>query len=175
MMTLVIGGAASGKSEYAENLILRTRESHRIYLATMQPYDRECQVRIQRHRAMRAEKGFETLERYTDLAGVSVPVDSVVLLECMSNLCANELYDPWGAGDRAADAILKGVDHLAAACGQLIVVSNEVFSGGSRYAGDTLRYLRLLGQVNCALAERADNVCEVTCGLPVYHKGREPD
>ena len=93
MMTLVIGGAASGKSEYAENLILRTRESHRIYLATMQPYDRECQVRIQRHRAMRAEKGFETLERYTDLAGVSVPVDSVVLLECMSNLHASVKSD----------------------------------------------------------------------------------
>ena len=175
MLTLVIGGAASGKSEYAEDLILRTRETRRIYLATMQPFDGECLRRIRRHRAMRAEKGFETLERYTDLAGAPVPSGSAVLLECMSNLCANELYAPEGAGNRAAEAVLSGIDRLAAMCGQMVVVSNEVFSGGSQYAGDTLRYLRLLGEVNCALAKRADNVCEVTCGLPVYHKGREPD
>ena len=172
MMTLVIGGAASGKSEYAENLILRTRESHRIYLATMQPYDRECQVRIQRHRAMRAEKGFETLERYTDLAGVSVPVDSVVLLECMSNLVANEMFSPQGAGEQALAAILAGVERLEAQASQLIVVSNDLGADGAgQYDGGTRRYLAVLGQVNRALACRAQAVCEVVCGIPLYHKG----
>ena len=68
MFTLVIGGAASGKSEYAESRVVRLPE-RRIYLATMRPWDQECRARIARHRRLRQDKGFETLERYTDLAG----------------------------------------------------------------------------------------------------------
>ena len=45
------------------------------------------------------------------------------------------------------------------------------FSGGSAYAGDTGTYLRVLAAANRALAERADAVCEVACGLPRYYKG----
>ena len=50
---------------------------------------------------------------------------------------------------------------------------NEVFSGGADYVGDTGQYLRALAQVNNAFATRADNVCRVVCGLPVYYKGGE--
>ena len=174
MMTVVIGGAASGKSEYAEGLVLASACAKRIYIATMEPFDGECLARIEKHRRMRAEKRFETVECYTNLASVTVPPDSVVLLECMSNLCANEMYSPHGRGDRAAEVILRGVEHLKEQCGDLVVVSNEVFSGGSSYQGDTLRYLRLLGRVNRHLAAMADNVCEVACGIPVYYKGKEP-
>lgn len=174
MMTLVIGGSASGKSEYAEGLVLRSSASPRIYIATMQPFDEESRLRIRRHRLMRAEKQFETLECYTGLATVTVPKGSVVLLECMSNLCANEMYSPDGSGDQAIEAILSGVAHLKEQCEDLIIVSNEVFSGGSHYEGDTLRYLELLGSVNCRLAALAERVCEVVCGVPVYHKGEEP-
>ena len=63
MFTLVIGGAASGKSEYAESLLLG-RPGPRYYLATMEPAaDGECRARIERHRALRAGKGFATIER----------------------------------------------------------------------------------------------------------------
>ena len=58
------------------------------------------------------------------------------------------------------------------ACGEaLVVVTGEVFSGGSAYAGDTGTYLRVLAAANRALAARADAVCEVACGLPRYYKG----
>ena len=174
MMTLVIGGAASGKSEYAERLVLASAYERRIYIATMEPFDGECLARIEKHRRMRAEKRFETVECYTNLASVTVPPDSVVLLECVGNLCANEMYSPRGSGDRAAETIREGVERLKSQCGDLVVVSNEVFSGGSRYEGDTLRYLKLLGRVNRRLAAMADNVCEVACGIPVYYKGKEP-
>ena len=95
------------------------------------------------------------------------------LLEDLGNLTANELYDPAGAGDAAAEHILQGLDSLAAQCENLIVVSNEVFSGGADYAGDTDRYLLALAQVNNALAARADAVVRVVCGVPVYYKGVE--
>ena len=145
MLTLVIGGAASGKSAYAESLVLKTGLP-RYYLATMQVWDAECAARVEKHRKMRAEKQFETLECPLHLDHLALPGRGTVLLEDLGN---------------------------AAGCSDLIVVSNEVFSGGADYVGDTGQYLRALAQVNNAFAARADNVCRVVCGLPVYYKGGE--
>ena len=107
------------------------------------------------------------------LETVHLPRRGTALLEDLGNLTANELYDPAGAGDAAAEHILQGLDALAAQCENLIVVSNEVFSGGADYAGDTDRYLLALARVNNALAARADAVVRVVCGIPVYYKGVE--
>ena len=170
MLTLVVGGAASGKSAYAERLVLQTALP-RYYLATMQVWDAECAARVEKHRRMRAEKQFETLECPLHLGTVHLPARGTALLEDLGNLTANELYDPAGAGVAAASAILDGLDKLAAQCEHLVVVSNEVFSGGADYAGDTDRYLKALAQVNNALAARADAVVRVVCGIPVYYKG----
>lgn len=174
MFTLVIGGAASGKSAYAEDLILRAGALPRTYIATMEPFDDECRTRIARHRALRAQKNFETVECYTNLERLCMPNRGAVLLECMSNLVANELYSPWGAGADAEAAILRGIDALLPQCRELVVVSNEVFSGGCHYEGDTIRYLRVLAAVNRALATRADRVAEIVCGQAVYYKGKGP-
>lgn len=170
MLTLVIGGAASGKSEYAESLVLNAT-CPRHYLATMQVWDAECAARVEKHRKMRAAKQFETIECPLHLEAVQLPARGTVLLEDLGNLVANELYDPAGAGDAATAAILHGLEALAAQCETLIVVSNEVFSGGADYAGDTDRYLKALAQTNNALAARADAVVRVVCGIPVYYKG----
>lgn len=171
MFTLVIGGAASGKSAYAEELILKCGKKCRIYIATMEPFDEECRQRIQKHRIQRQEKAFETIECYTDLSSVHLSEKGAVLLECMSNLAANERYSPKGAGENAYTAILKGVDALLRQCEDLVIVSNDVFGGGSQYEGDTLAYLKLLADINRALAAKADAVCEVVCGASVYDKG----
>ena len=82
------------------------------------------------------------------------------------------LFSPNGAGSaEAAEAsILAGVDKILSTCARLVIVTGEVFSGGNQYAGDTDTYLRLLARVNRALAARADEVCEVVCGLPVWYK-----
>lgn len=172
MMTLVIGGAASGKSEFAEGLVLNAGNLPRYYIATMQPFDDECRARIRRHREMRAKKQFTTVECFVNLEQVTLPEKGVVLLECMSNLAANELYSPDGAGDDAVESIQRGIGHLKSQCKELVIVSNEVFSGGSNYEGDTLRYLRVLAEVNRMLAKEADTVYEVVCGVPVCHKGK---
>lgn len=175
MFTLIVGGAASGKSEYAENLILRTGFLPRYYVATMEPFDAESRARIARHRVLRAQKQFETIECPVALSRVCLPVRGAVLLECMSNLAANELYSPAGAGreQAALAAVVDGVESLRRQCEALVVVTNEVFSAGNAYADDTGTYLRLLAAANQALAVRADAVCEVVCGLPRYYKGEE--
>lgn len=175
MFTLVIGGAASGKSEYAEGLILAAPHKPRYYIATMEPFGPEGQARIARHRELRRGKGFETVERYTDLAALTLPRRGAVLLECLGNLTANELYSPGGAGtvEGAVSAVAGGVEALLPQCAALVVVGNEVCSGGRNYAGDTDSYLRALAAVNRLLAQRADRVCEVVCGIPFWHKGAE--
>ena len=86
------------------------------------------------------------------------------------------LYRPDGSclpPKQAAEKMLAGIEAIAAQCNHLIIVSNEVFSGGADYAGETDLYLQALAMVNNAVAAQADAVCRVVCGLPVYYKGGE--
>ena len=157
MFTLVIGGAASGKSEYAEARAL-SLPGKRVYLATMRPSDGECLARIEKHRLRRGD--FETVEQYIDLDSAPIPAGANILLECVGNLLANEVYEPNGGG---SDAVLHGINTLLSWCRHLTVVTNEVCSGGADYDESTL--------VNRALAAQADSVVEVVCGLPHFWKG----
>ena len=79
MLTLVLGGAASGKSEYAESLVLKTALP-RYYLATMQVWDAECAARVEKHRQMRAKKQFETVECPLHLDAVRLHARGTALL-----------------------------------------------------------------------------------------------
>ena len=100
MLHIVYGGSASGKSSYAESFALSLQGDGRLlYIATMYPYkwgkaeiDSETMQRINRHRAMRADKGFDTVECYRHVEHIVAKRQDVLLLECMSNLLANEMY-----------------------------------------------------------------------------------
>ena len=170
MLTLVIGGSASGKSAFAERLAVQSGLP-RFYVATMRVWDAESERRVARHRDMRREKRFDTLECPIGLDRLILPARGTVLLEDMGNLVANELYDADGAGRDAAETAVRGVERLHRQYAHLIVVSNEVFRGGADYAGDTARYLLALARANNAVAARADHVCRVVCGLPRWVKG----
>lgn len=169
MLHLVTGGSGSGKSAFAEQQVMSLGEERkRVYIATMYPGDDpENQKRISRHRAMRAPKNFETVEIYNHLGTVVVPRDSVCLLECMSNLVANEMYLPEGAGIHTVNAVLEGIDRLQYLTSDLVIVTNEVFSDGNIYDEKTSMYLEFLGIVNQEIASRADLVTEVVYGIPV--------
>ncbi len=214
MLLLVIGGSASGKSEYAEaRAVAAARKAEntelcmadasektgsaaargkKYYIAAMKPFGEEAQKRIARHHALRAGKGFETLERYTDLAGLSRErpdlAGQTVLVECLSNLTANEMFEPDGAGTAGAEeAILFGIHSLSKLAENLIVVTADVFGEGRMPGTDvpgegrtpgaeesadlTDRYIRVLGSINARLAQMADEVVEVVYSIPVKQKG----
>ena len=171
MFTLVIGGSASGKSEYAEQLVTSSGVFPCYYIATMQPFGEEGQTRIRRHRALRAQKRFETVERYTGLSGLTLPQPGAALLECIGNLTANELFSESGAGEQTVPAVVNGVEGLIRSTKELVVVTNDVFSDGVVYVPSTENYRVKLAEINRALAARADRVVEVVCGLPLYLKG----
>lgn len=173
MRILLTGGSACGKSTFAEEMASRL-PSPRYYIATMRPYDDECRIRIARHQAARAEKGFITVERDVDLASLRLPARGTALLECMCNLAANEMFDADGNLRDAYDDILTGVCALGEQCGTLIVVTNDVGSDGGGYGDATSRYVEALGRLNCALAGRFECVCELVCGIPLALKGELP-
>lgn len=170
MMHLVTGGSGSGKSAYAEEQILKAPEKRRIYIATMLPFGEEGRLRVQRHRRMRRDKGFETVECYTNLSGLEIPEGCAVLLECVSNLTANEMYQEEGAGEKTFQAVTEGIRSLKKQAGTFVAVTNEVFSDGISYDASTMKYMETLGRINRELVKEADRATEVVYGIPVSIK-----
>ena len=187
MMELVTGGSGSGKSAYAEETLCRLdssldrgqgketgtqQDGQRYYIATMPPWDKETEKKIERHRAMRSGRGFHTLEWYTDFEERLEHADcpgmegADILVECLSNLTANEMYMEGGAGKNTADAVIRGILCLRDRCRNLVVVTNDVFSESAENSPEMRIYKETLGRINCALAEAADRVTEVVCGIP---------
>ena len=181
MIKVVTGAGASGKSSFAESLLEQSEAKRKIYAATMIVWDDECRARVKKHRQMREKKGFETAERPVDLGELFVPEDGAVLVECMSNLAANEMYrEDVGmescAELRAAQAgerILRGLRLLAEAARDLVVVTNEVFGDIKLTEEETAAYQRLMGRLNRELFSMAGEVWEVVCGIPVQLKGKK--
>lgn len=178
MMTLITGGASSGKSHFAEALCMEQKQP-RIYIATMQPFGEAGAEKIMRHRLMRKDKGFMTIERYTALSELSLAKElgkhdflhGIVLLECMSNLVANEMFQKNGQIMNPIEAVLKGIEHLHSQCRRLILVTNEVGNGGISYSKETRAYIEAIGAINRHLADCADEVYELVCGIPITLKG----
>lgn len=173
MLTVVTGGSGSGKSEYAEQLIMSLDSAKRYYIATMKPFGEEGQKRIARHRKQRDGRGFLTIEQYTQLEAVEIFYGADALLECMSNLVANEIFDEnvgRSAGETCRD-IIMGVEKLNLRCENLVIVTNEVFSDGNSYDKETEEYIRCMGMINRSLAQMADCVVEVVYSIPVVLKG----
>lgn len=177
MVIIISGGSGSGKSAYAEKKILSLRGAEPLYyLATMQIYDTEGKKKVERHRKLREGKGFVTIEQPLNVGAAADAVEerASVLLECMSNLIANEMFTNAEAGLPEASQVevrvMDGVRRLAERTTHLVIVTNNVFEDGSSYDEGTMRYMETLGRINCRLAELADEVTEVVTGIPVEVK-----
>lgn len=194
MITLVTGGSGSGKSAYAESL-LYSCEGIRYYIATMQIYDAEGEKKVERHRKLRAGKGFLTIEspmnvgkiqfvcagepgqaqyrQEAERKGQCSSEKKSALLECMSNLTANEMFtkDGMKSEDEVVEKIVSEIQTLSQKLDNLVIVTNNVFEDGVIYDAGTMEYLRALGRINAVLAHLADRVAEVVVGIPVELKG----
>lgn len=169
MITLITGGSGCGKSTYAERLMDTIDAPSRYYIATMQVYDAESERRVARHRAQRAGHGYQTIECPLDLAQVEIEPDAAILLECLPNLVANEMFD---GGD--VERILPAIESLAEGCAHLVLVTNDVFSDGIAYGASTQSYIKNLAQLNRQTAMLADCVIEVVYSIPIILRGDVP-
>lgn len=174
MICLILGGSASGKSEYAEDLVLRLSSGEKTYLAAMEPYGEEARSRIERHRRLREGKGFLTVEKPRRIEEAAGEARGTVLLETVSILLANELFTPEGTIDKEApERVMQGIQALSEGkkIRNLVMVSDLIFSGELPEDPGVLEYVRSLGELHRRTAFAADLVAEVTGGIPFVWKG----
>ncbi len=169
--TLVLGGARSGKSRFAEGLALASGRPRR-YIATAQAWDAEMRARIAEHKAQRGGDWI-TVEAPLDLSGALADAQTaeVVLVDCATLWLSNHLL---AEADLNAQAELLMVA-IAASAAPLIVVSNEV--GWSIVPDNALAraFRDAQGRLNQRMAAEADLVVAVVAGLPIVLKGQLPE
>ena len=200
MLTVITGGSGSGKSAYAENYIsdtaLKYDNCNKYYIATMKVYDDEGQKKVERHKNLRRGKEFITIEQPNDIERMLVTLEksynlsfsffaanyfkqdaickNVALIECMSNLVANEMFTLDENGNskivsvqEVCNKVTNGIKVINDYFEDLVIVTNNVFEDGVLYDDSTMRYIEALGIVNQQIAIMADHVIEVVVGLPV--------
>jgi len=169
-LTLVLGGARSGKSGLAERLVSATGAARR-YIATAEAWDDEMRDRIARHRADRGE-GWLTVEAPLDLRAplAAARGDEVVLIDCATLWLSNHLLRDADLGAES-DALLTA---LAACAAPVVVVSNEVGWGIVPDNALARAFRDAQGRLNQRIAAEAGLVVGVMAGLPMVLKGRMP-
>jgi adenosylcobinamide kinase/adenosylcobinamide-phosphate guanylyltransferase len=169
-LTLVLGGARSGKSRHAEELIAALSPPW-IYVATAQPCDAEMAERIAAHQSRRGA-AWQTVEAPHDLAGTlaAVPSGAAVLVDCLTLWLSNRML-----ANADLDAEIERLEHaLDERVRPVVLVANEV--GGGIVPDNALgrRFRDLHGALNQRLAARADRVVLMVAGLPLAVKEYAP-
>ncbi len=174
MFIFVIGHSKSGKSRYAEQLSARICNGGMLYIATMIPVGEgeEGAACIARHRAQREGLGFVTIEQPRHIHAVKTEKNDTILLEDVSNLLANTLFDSSDTGD--IDAVYNEIMKLSESCENLIAVSFYGLKEDESYDEPTNNYIRKLEQLNDMLYDKAERVVMLRSGVPHPDKGELP-
>jgi adenosylcobinamide kinase / adenosylcobinamide-phosphate guanylyltransferase len=164
--TLVLGGARSGKSRYAEGLAADIT-GPKTYIATAEAFDDEMRARIARHRDGRSGDGWTTIEAPLDPVAALRQAQGFVLLDCVTVWLGNLMHHDRDVGAAVGDLCSA----LADATSEIVLVSNEV--GLSIVPENALarRFRDEQGFANQRLAAVADQVVFVAAGLPLKLKG----
>ncbi len=166
-ISFVVGGAASGKSAFAERLT-RSTGKPKTYIATLQPFDDEMRAKAQRHQSDRGDD-WTTIEAPIDVGTVlrNASADQVILLDCVTLWLTNILL---AERDISAEVATLLDDINAAPC-DIIIVSNEVGMGIVPENALSRQFRNEQGRLNQRLAGHADTVVSVIAGLPLVLKG----
>ena len=169
-MTFVLGGAASGKSQVAESLIVNSG-LRPVYLATARVWDAEVQTKVDLHRARRAAE-WTVIDAPVDLATPlgQARADQAILLDCATMWLTNVMLDAADIGQAQAGLLTS----LATCAAPVVVVSNAVGQGIVPDNALARRFREAQGRLNIALAAQADCVLFVVAGLVQTLKGDAP-
>lgn len=168
--TFVLGGAASGKSQWAEELA-NLYDSPMVYLATGQVFDDEGAARVEVHKSRRDNR-WRTVEAPYEAAAAlgGLSADEVVLIDCATMWLSNQMLAENDLG-QAQRALFEALEDCAA---PWIMVSNEVGHGIVPENALARQFREAQGRLNIALAARADLAVQVIAGLPQVLKGELP-
>ena len=196
MIALVVGGAKSGKSMFAQDLAKSLNESSKIYLeedlevdlhenteikkgklyyvATMNPYDLEDLKRIENHLREREGYGFNTIEETINMSKVSESIqkNDTVLIDSVTSLVTNYMFQGKDFFKKVSDDILFGILEIINVAGDVVIVSDYLFSDSIQYDCYTENFRKEIGIINRKLAALADAVVECSYGNIIYHKDK---
>jgi adenosylcobinamide kinase/adenosylcobinamide-phosphate guanylyltransferase len=171
MLTLVLGGARSGKSHLAQ--AMAAQAAHVVYLATAEASDEEMQAKIERHRQERPAR-WETVEVPLDL-DVAVRQHgrngSFLLIDCLTTFTANLMTAETGNKEAIFKRVERLRDALVATAATVVMVSNEVGSGVVPAYPSGHQFRDLLGEINQQFARISRNVILMVAGCPLVLKG----
>lgn len=169
-LTLVLGGANSGKSSFAE-ILLRNTGLPRIYIATAQAFDPEMAAKISAHKMARGPD-WVTIEAPFDLtqAVANCPTDAIALIDCATLWLSNHVLADSDVSAQC-DALMTT---LSAAPCPVVVVSNEVGMGIVPDNALARQFRNAQGRLNQQIAAQAGLVVAVMAGLPLVIKGALP-
>lgn len=170
-ISFVIGGAASGKSAWAEGLV-RGANLAKVYIATAEALDEEIATKITAHKRARAGQGWRTVEAPHTLSESIAQIDAeeIALIDCATFWLTNTMFGPrpWC---EALDELTATMAHCPA---PLVIVSNEIGHGIVPNDPATRAFRSAHGEMNQKLAAVSDLAVLVTAGLPQVLKGRLP-
>lgn len=192
MIVLVVGGAKSGKSMFAQNLSKSLNESLKnpingqldgeierevgklYYVATMNPYDLEDLKRIENHLREREGYGFNTIEETLNMSKVSslIKEEDTVLIDSITSLVTNYMFRGKEFYKDVSDDILSRILEIINNSKNVVIVSDYLFSDSIQYDCYTENFRKEIGVVNRKLAKIADTVVECSYGNIIYHKGK---
>jgi adenosylcobinamide kinase / adenosylcobinamide-phosphate guanylyltransferase len=167
-VTLLMGGARSGKSHYAQRM--GERAERVIFVATARAGDDEMREKIERHRSSRPQH-WRTVEESLDLAKTIVQYGStcdLMIIDCLTFFAANLLELERSGQEETEDLCASLVSPQCS----IVLVSNEVGSGVVPEYSSGRRFRDLLGEMNQKVAQVASNVLLLVAGLPLVLKGR---
>lgn len=170
ILSFVLGGAASGKSAWAENLILNSGLNP-VYVATGAAFDAEMQTKIFLHQERRGAQwiNFEAEKTVDGVLG-RLEAGQAALLDCATMWLNNRIMAEHPLHSAPQDFLKE----ISAAKAPLIVVSNEVGQGIVPDNALARQFREAQGRLNIAVAQQADLVVQVVAGLPNVLKGELP-
>ena len=178
MKVFISGGCKNGKSSYAERIAVNLAEHAKplYYIATMRPADAEDMARVERHRRNRAGLGFETAEICENIESVKELCDmsGTFLLDSVTALLSGEMFPlNGGVNHYAYKKIASEMLNLMSCAGNMVIVSDYIYSDALRYDELTEAYRRGLAYIDKRCAGACDVVLEVCAGNLIIHRGRE--
>ena len=170
----ISGGCKNGKSYYAQHLTKKQAGEHLplYYIATMEPADEEDDARILRHREERDGWGFITLEQSSDIKSLQADFTGCFLLDSVTALLSNEMFRKDGTVDKGAHLrVADELSKLAEKSGNIVFVSDYIYSDALQYEELTELYRKGLAWIDRVLAAKCDTVIEVSYGNIQFLKG----
>ncbi|MFC5604923.1 bifunctional adenosylcobinamide kinase/adenosylcobinamide-phosphate guanylyltransferase [Sporosarcina koreensis] len=183
-LTFISGGVRSGKSAYAEKLLVEgaaAAHGRLVYIASGRAVDEEMRQRIEKHKLDRADVDWLTFEQPIDLeeALPFIQPNDFVLWDCLTTWLANELYTEHegtycihikGCMEKKAAQLVETVAAIQEKATHFVIVSNEVLDEPASTYEETQTYCKWIGELHQHLVKLADDAIEMDCGLPLYWK-----